>query len=257
MRPLILAVTLYAAWTAATYLLEGRPRTLLSPEATGLRIVYTLVANLLFGLGGAALLLGWLGGAHRVAPSAAGFQPRRRAGAMILVGLVAGAVVYAAQAPAWRSPTVLVNGFLQVLPVSAAEVVVCWSVTSAAIGAAWPSLEAKRARAIGLVPGALLFGMYHIAHSPPFNTPGMIAMLTAVGVVTGLVFLLTADVYASVAFHSFLGLHGVLDALDDSGRLEPYGHWQAHLVLMAAVTLAALVGVHAAARRARQAGGQA
>jgi hypothetical protein len=249
MRPLILAVTVYGAWTAATYLLEGRPRTLLSPEATGLRIVYTLVANLLLGLGGAALLLGWLGAAHRVAPSAGGFQPRGRAGAMILVGLVAGAGVYAAQAPAWRAPAVLVNGFLQVLPVSAAEVVVCWSATSAAIGAAWPSLGAGRSRAIGLVPGSLLFGVYHVAHSPPFNTLAMIGVLTVVGLLTGLVFLVTADVHAAIAFHNFLALRGVLDALDASGRLEPYHAVQGHLVVTAVVTLTALALVHAVGRR--------
>ena len=249
MRPLILAGTLYAAWTAATYLLEGRPRTLLSPEATGLRIVYTLVANLLFGLGGAALLLGWLGASRRVAPSVGGFQPGGRVVAMLLVALVAGAGVYAAQAPAWRIPTVLVNGFLQVLPVSAAEVVVCWSATSAAIGAAWPSLGAVRSRAIGLVPGSLLFGVYHVAHSPPFNTLAMIGVLTVVGLLTGLVFLVTADVHAAIAFHNFLALRGVLDALDASGRLEPYHAVQGHLVVMAVVTLTALALVHAVGRR--------
>lgn len=39
------AAALYVAWLAATWLLEGRPRTLLRPEATGLRMVYAIVAS--------------------------------------------------------------------------------------------------------------------------------------------------------------------------------------------------------------------
>ena len=40
---------LYAAWAAATWVLEGRIRTLLRPEAAFDRALYALVANLLIG----------------------------------------------------------------------------------------------------------------------------------------------------------------------------------------------------------------
>lgn len=43
------ALAVYALRVAATYLLEGSPRTLLRPEAAGLRLAYALLA-VLFGV---------------------------------------------------------------------------------------------------------------------------------------------------------------------------------------------------------------
>jgi membrane protease YdiL (CAAX protease family) len=81
---------------------------------------------------------------------------------------VLGAAVYLLPGAPSGDPIVLVNGFAQVLPVSAAEVLVCWSVVGAALEASW------RSRRTPILPAALLasalFGLYHLAHSPPFNT---------------------------------------------------------------------------------------
>jgi hypothetical protein len=49
--------------------------------------------------------------------------------------------------------------------------------------------------------------VYHIAHSPPFNTLAMIALLTGIGLVTGTFYLCTRDAHGTVIFHSFR-LHG-------------------------------------------------
>ena len=51
-RALTLALALYLLWVLVTYLLEGRILTLQRPEATGARLAYELVANILIGIGG-------------------------------------------------------------------------------------------------------------------------------------------------------------------------------------------------------------
>jgi hypothetical protein len=43
------------------------------------------------------------------------------------------------------------------------------------------------ARAVGLA--LALFGAYHLTHSPPFNAPGMVALLAVVGLVTSAFYL--------------------------------------------------------------------
>jgi hypothetical protein len=72
--PLTSAVALYALWVGCTYLLEGRPHTVLQPEATALRLGYTLTANVLIGTGLAGWFLRRLSRAGVVTPSAAGFS---------------------------------------------------------------------------------------------------------------------------------------------------------------------------------------
>src|SRR5215216_7492921 len=59
-RALILAIALYLLWVLVTYLLEGRILTLQRPEATGARLVYALVANILIGIGGSVLVVRFL-----------------------------------------------------------------------------------------------------------------------------------------------------------------------------------------------------
>lgn len=245
----MMAAALYLGWVAATYLLEGLPRTLLRPEATALRAVYALVTNITVGLGGSAAVLVWLARRHPASAAAAGFGYARRAVVGVLVGATLGAVAYWAQAPPPRPPAVLINAFAQVITVSAAEVVVCWSVTAAVIAGAHPSATARRARLLALGPGAVLFGLYHVAHSPPFNSAAMIGLLTGVGIVTGVFYVVTGDVHSTVVFHNFLALFGVLDAIERAGRPEHFTQLQAPLVVMALATLVAMLALHGAVRR--------
>jgi len=247
----MMAAALYLAWVAATYVLEGLPRTLLRPEATALRAVYALVANITVGLGGSAIVLVWVARRHPAAAAAAGFGHARRAIVGALVGATLGGVTYWAQAPPPRAPAVLINAFAQVITVSAAEVVVCWSVTAAVIAGAHPSLSARRARLLALGPGAVLFGLYHIAHSPPFNSAAMVGLLTGVGIVTGVFYVVSGDVHGTAVFHNFLALFGVLDAMERAGRPAHFTHLQAPLVVMALATLVVMLALHGAVRRAR------
>jgi hypothetical protein len=51
------ALTLYAVWACATWLLEGRIETLLRPEAALDRAIYAIIADLLIGIIGAIAVL--------------------------------------------------------------------------------------------------------------------------------------------------------------------------------------------------------
>jgi hypothetical protein len=242
------AAAAYGAWVGATYLLEGLPGTLRRPEAEGLRALYAVVANVLVGVGGAGLVLTRVLGPRIAPPATAGINPPRRAIAMAAVGLAAGAAVYGLLSPPARGITTLVNGFAQVLPVSAAEVLVCWAAPSA-VAAGWRSPDPRMARLAALVPGSILFGLYHVAHSPPFNTPSAILFLTAVGAMTGVFFLASGDLWATIFFHNALALHGVLATLERAPELAPPSDIRPSLVALALMTLLAVAVVHHHARR--------
>ena len=145
-RPLAWALATYAVWVGATYLLEGWPRTLQRPEAEGLRALYTVLANLLVGVGGSGWVLARLLEQHAVPTAAVGVNPPRRAIVSACGGLAAGAAVYELQSPPTRTLAVLVNGFTQVLPVSAAEVLVCWVVPSVVVAVGLPESRSSPAR---------------------------------------------------------------------------------------------------------------
>ena len=87
---------------------------------------------------------------------------------------------------------------------------------------------------------SVLFGLYHFAHSTPFNTIGMVALLTGVGFVTSAFFFLSRDIYATIVFHNLLGVFGVVQALAASGRLETLDSKQPALMVMAAAAAVVL-----------------
>src|SRR5918993_3069051 len=169
-RALTLAIGLYLVWVLATYLLEGSIHTLLRPEAMGARLSYALVANVLIGIGGSALVIRFLSRAGTVSTQQAGFRGLAHAVIAVAVGVAIGFAFYALQgAPSWN-PIVLINAYAQVLVGSIAEVLVCWAV----IGSLSQSvLQEGRGRWLSLIFAAVIasvfFGVYHLAHSPPFN----------------------------------------------------------------------------------------
>jgi hypothetical protein len=125
---LSLTIGLYLLWVLATYLLEGRIHTFLRPEALGARLSYALVANILIGIGGSALVIRFLSRAGTVSTEQAGFRGREHATIAVVIGVVLGFAFYALQgAPSWN-PIVLINAYAQVLVGSIAEVLVCWAV---------------------------------------------------------------------------------------------------------------------------------
>ena len=239
------AMGMYGIWTTMTWLLEGRIQTLLRPEATADRIVYTGVANLLVG----TVLALWLVREFL----ASGFSTRERLGfrspvhtlvAVLLAGAL-GVVLYVVQQPPSTEPVVVLNAFAQVLPVSIAEIVVCWVVVGGSVLALLRERGTNEhlAKALATVVSSVLFGVYHLAHSPPFDTPEMIGLLTGVGVVTSLFYFVGQSAYGALVLHNFLALFGVTSALAEAGQLGTYQEPVVPLLVTALLSLVVLVGM--------------
>jgi Na+-transporting NADH:ubiquinone oxidoreductase subunit NqrB len=240
---LLAALALYAAWTVATWALEGRMRTLLRPEAAFDRALYAVVANLLIGTVGAAWVVRGMVSAGHADRRDAGFGPPARSALAVAAGLGLGFGLYAAQGAPTLDPVVLANAFAQVLVVSIAEVMVCWAVVGSAVLATlrvrgWRRVHAALATAVA---ASLLFGLYHYAHSPPFDSHSMVALLAAVSLATGLFFFVSRDVYGTVAFHNWLGVFGVAQAMRASGTLDALSAPRVPLLAMGAASVAILV----------------
>jgi hypothetical protein len=238
----VAALALYGVWVLTTYLLEGLPQTLLRPEAQGLRLAYTGVANLMIGTLGSLILLRRLILTGSVTALAAGFGSHRRSALGALLGAVLGVAFLAAQDAPGTSLIVMTNVFAQALPVSVAEVLVCWSLVGAGVGSSIGLRVSRVTQAIAVsVVASVTFGVYHAAHSAPFNTLSMIAMLTAVGVVTSAVFVLLRDVYGTIAFHNCLAVYGVLGTLVETGKVSRYAGLSAPLLITALASLEILI----------------
>ena len=234
------ALALFALWTFATWWFEGRIQTFSRPDAVFDRLVYTVVANIIIGVAAATALLRFLtrGSAHGRLMS--GFASWQRTAVWAPLGFAIGLGLYFAQGAPSSEPIVLLNAYSQVFVVSTAEVVVCWSLVAATVAL---RIDASKRIAIPLaaVVASLLFGAYHFAHSAPFNTIGMVGFLSAIGLLTSIVFFLSHDVYATILFHNFLGTFGVVQALAAQDNLSAFQTVQAPLVGTAIVALLVLI----------------
>jgi len=155
-RALTLALALYLLWVLATYLLEGRILTLQRPEATGARLAYALVANILVGIGGSVLVVRFLSRAGKISARQAGFRGLRHAAVAVAVGMVLGFAVYALQGAPSLNLVVVLNTYAQVLVVSVAEVLVCWVV----VGSVVESLLRDRGRWVSVISAAIIASVF-------------------------------------------------------------------------------------------------
>jgi hypothetical protein len=234
------ALAVYVLWVAATYFLEGLPSTLLRPEATGLRLAYALIANLSIGI----LLTSWLIRRHLRAgwgkPADYGFGSSRRRWVSIAVAAAVGYGLFRLGRPQPVDEIVLLNAFAQVFVVSAAEVAVCWSLVGATLTIALTSWKRGAVLLAAGTVASLFFGLYHFAHSPPFNELRMAAFLTGIGMVTSVFWIVSRDLVGTAVFHSFLGVTGVLAALEAGGELTEWAQPDLALLIMALIVAAAL-----------------
>jgi hypothetical protein len=236
----------YGGWVLATYALEGRQRAFLRPEATQLRLIYTVTANVLLGVLVAGGILRLLSEGDFLTPARAGFGGIGRTAIAVVIGGVLGTAFYVKQGAPSRHPMVVLNGFAQVWPVSVAEVLVCWAVVGAVVEAQLRDQDVPRflsALAAALI-ASLLFGLYHLAHSPPFNTWAMIGKLTLIGLVTSLFFFVSRDIYGTIVFHNFFAIFGVLQALGRADKLKHYESPVPPLLVIALISLGLLIAVH-------------
>jgi membrane protease YdiL (CAAX protease family) len=234
---------LYFIWVITTFFLEGRILTLLRPEAVIDRIVYTLIANIL--IGSLLALLVVRHAIHRkvISLNSAGFQPLKRTLIAVVIAIVLGVMILILQHPASRDPIVLLNVYAQVFTVTLAEIAVCWMV----VGSITEGVLSQKGKVVAIVSGILLssilFGIYHFAHSPPFNQPGMVAFLSLIGLVTSLFYFISRDVYATVVFHNFFGCIGVLQSLSASGLLVAYSRPIFPVIGMAIISFLIFAGI--------------
>ena len=233
------AFGLFAVWTLATYLLEARLGTFLKPDATT-RFVYTVVANVLIGTIGAALVIRALvRRAELPRATAYGIARPLRTLVLVPVAAVLAALFLRSQQLPTSDPVVLANASAQVLVVSIAEVLVCWVLFGAvlrnALGSGFVSAG------VAVVSAALAFGLYHFAHSPPFNTPAMVLLLSVVGVATGIFFFFAGDLYSTIVLHNAFAIRGVIQALDEGGNLDRYATPQLPLMATAIAAVVVLV----------------
>ena len=162
----------------------------------------------------------------------------------VLAGAVLGFVLYLAQGGWLLEPMVLVNVYAQVLVVSMAEVLVCWCVLGSLVEASLLHRNRWLAVLVATVVSSVLFGLYHFAHSPPFNTWELALLLTLIGLVTSIFFFVSRSVYGTIAFHNSLAIYGVIDTLEASGSLDVFREPVVPLLVMAAAAVLVLIGGH-------------
>lgn len=229
----------FGAWMLATYLLEARVGTFLRPDTTN-RFIYTVVANMLIGTVGSALVI-------RTIVRRAEFprlttygiaRPFRILALVLLAAVLAGLFLVGQELPT-SEPSILANAFAQVLVVSIAEVVVCWALFGAVLrNALWAGFGSA---AIAVVSAALVFGLYHFVHSPPFNTLAMMLLPSAVGIATGIFVFLGGDLYSTIVLHNAFAMRGVIQALDESGNLDRYASLQLPRIATAITAVVVLI----------------
>jgi ABC-type uncharacterized transport system permease subunit len=145
------------------------------------------------------------------------------------------------QNPRTTEPIIVFNAFMQALPVSITEVMVCWAL----IGSSFESLVKNKNKRrivssiiVGAVAASVLFGVYHYAHSPPFNQTTVVLFLMLPSIATAVTYFLGRDIYAAVIVQNFMGIVGVLSGLPN---LEVYKQPMVPIYALSAISIAALV----------------
>lgn len=232
-------VLIFLAWMLATYMLEGRINLMQQPTVMG-RVVYVVIANILIGILAAIWVVRSALTAGVVRLDQLGFGALPRTLMAVALALVVGFGVFAFLNPPSLEPIVVANLFTQALPVSIAEVVVCWAL----IGGGVEVLLRPRGRAVALalsmVAADVVFGLYHFAHSAPFNQLSMVLFLLIPGLVTSLVYFLGRDIYAAMVIQNFAAMIGVGRNID----LTPFREPRYPLYVLALLSVAVLIAAH-------------
>lgn len=231
-----IALAVYLFWTLATYLLEGRVNLLISGDPVG-RLTYAVIANLLIGTVLALYIMNLFWKSGGISREEFGFQPAKRTLVSLIGAFVLGLLIFVLQSPKSLDPVVVLNVFAQVFTTSTAEILVVYALVGVTGVCLTRSLGRIPSLIVGIALASVLFGAYHIAHSPPFNTLSLILLLTLIGVITGVFFFLVREIYSTIVFHNFLALFGVMQNADPANFQAP----NALLLGMMVVTVAVLV----------------
>jgi hypothetical protein len=240
LKLIAIALSIYIIWVAATYILEGRIHLFQKVDPIG-RMAYVVIANIAIGTVLSAIAIRYLLKAQLVKPEQLGLNKSRlRTAAIIASAAAGGLALFMLQNPRTTEPIILFNAFMQVLPVSIAEVMVCWAL----IGSSFESLARNKNKGrivsviVGAIAASVLFGVYHYAHSPPFNQTSMVLFLMLPSIATAVTYFLGRSIYAAVIVQNFMGIVGVLAGLPN---LDEYRQPMVPIYALSAVSVAALV----------------
>jgi hypothetical protein len=234
------SLALFLVWTAATYLFEGRVELLKqSPLGWG-RWLYVVVANILVGTIAATGVLRSILTAQVATVEQMGFATLPRTLLAIALAVVAGSAFLRMQQEVIWTPMLLLNAFAMVLQTTIAEVLVCWVVIGVSVQALAQPRGRMMAVLLAVIATDLLFGIYHYAHSAPFNQTWMVALLLLPGLVTSLVYFLGRDIYAAMIIQNCLGMVGVTQSVN----MEFFSQPLYSLYLLTALSVIALIGAH-------------
>jgi hypothetical protein len=215
----LLSVLIYIVWVFATYMLEGRINLFHGDDTLG-RILY-VVANIIIGIVLSAVVLRLSIRSEVYSLEKIGLRPLLRTIIFVIISGVVSFGIFVVQKPVTLRPVVVLNVFAQVLPISITEVVVCWAV----IGTSFEVLSKKGGKIVSLIIGIVvadvLFGIYHFAHSAPFNQVNMVLFLMVPGLGTSLVYFLARDLYAAIIFQNFMAAFGVMQSINLEALSKP------------------------------------
>lgn len=204
-------------------------------------MTYVVIANIAVGTVLSAIAIRYLLKAQLVKPKQLGLSKSRLRTVAIIASAAGGSLtLFILQNPRTTEPIVVFNAFMQVLPVSIAEVIVCWAL----IGSSFESLATKNNKGriisvlVGAIAASVLFGVYHYAHSPPFNQTSIVLFLMLPSIATAVAYFLGRSIYAAVIVQNFMGIVGVLAGLPN---LEEYRQPMVPIYALSAASIAALV----------------
>ena len=240
LKLIAIALSIYIIWVVATYLLEGRIHLFQKVDPIG-RMTYVVIANIAIGTVLSAIAIRYLLKAQLVKPEQLGLNKSRiRTAAVIASAAAGGLALFMLQNPRTLEPIVVFNVFMQALPVSIAEVMVCWAL----IGSSFESIAKNNNKRkimsviVGAIAASVLFGVYHYAHSPPFNQTSIVLFLMFPSIATAVTYFLGRDIYATVIVQNFMGIFGVIANLP---ALEPFRQPMVPIYVLSAVSVAVLV----------------
>lgn len=233
----MIAIIVYLVWTIATYLFEGRINLLHRDDPLG-RFEYSVIVNMIIGTVVAILAIKPSIVSGQLSLGQTGFKSAKNTVVLVAVAGTIGFVLFIIQGPASLNPIVISNVFSQTLPTSIAEVVVCLAV----VGTSMESFSKNRigknlSVIVGIITSTVLFGVYHFAHSEPFNQVNMVLILMLPGLLTSIVYFMGRNIYATIVFHNFQALFGVLASVEITHMLQ----MQFPVVLLAVASVLVLI----------------
>ncbi|HEX7207600.1 MAG TPA: CPBP family intramembrane glutamic endopeptidase [Nitrososphaeraceae archaeon] len=218
---IVIAITVYLVWTFATYFFEGRINLLHRDDPLG-RFEYSVIVNMIIGTVIAILAIKpSIIASGQLSLSQIGFRSVKNTVVLVTVAGTIGFLLFVIQGPVSLNPIVISNVFSQTLPTSIAEVVVCWAVIGASMESFSKNKFGKKLSVIvGLIISTVLFGVYHFAHSEPFNQVNMVMILMLPGLLTSIVYFVGRNIYATIVFHNFQALFGVVASIEIERMLQ-------------------------------------